>query len=128
MLFDIQVAPLQYILHYRTLVCRIEDGEAVFISEIVDVAAQYAHAHRVECGDPYVSSTVTDECRHAVTHLAGRLVGESDGQYVPCRHIPLCHQIGDTVREYTCLPAACTRHYEQRAFGCPDGPLLFFIH
>ncbi len=37
-LFDVQIAPFQDIFNYRFLIRRIQDREAVFISDIVDVA------------------------------------------------------------------------------------------
>ena len=60
-------------------------------------------------------------------HLAGRLVGEGDGQDLVRRHVPRGQQVGDPVGEHPGLARARAGHDKQRAALVHDGSALLRI-
>ena len=56
-------------------------------------------AERVEGAHPDVAGGRTDQLLDALPHLAGRRVGEGDGEDVPRTHADLVDQVGDAMSE-----------------------------
>jgi hypothetical protein len=68
-----------------------------------------------------------EQLADALSHLACGLVGEGDGQQVLGRNSAHPDQIGDAVRQYAGLAAACAREHEDRAFGRLHGLALLGV-
>ena len=99
----------------------VVDDEVPRVAQVVDVRAQDARAGGVERGDEGKAARrppgpLREEARHALRHLARRLVREGDGEDVPGID-PLSHQVGDPVGDDPGLPAARPREDEERALG-----------
>ncbi len=71
---------LQQLLDQARLVVGVEDGEIALEADQFGMAAQNAHADRVERPEPHPVRCATDQARYAVQHFARGLVGEGDGQ------------------------------------------------
>ncbi len=90
----------QHIGHEAQRVGIVVDGEAAAVAEAVGVAAQDAHAGRVERGDPHLVGDGPDQRADAVAHLVGGLVGEGDRQNRPRRRVLLADQPRDAVGQH----------------------------
>ena len=91
----------------------VVDAERFRIAEPLGVHAQDAHARGVEGGDPHRTRHRTDQRFDAVLHLAGRLVGEGDGEDVGRMHTMRADEMGDAVREHARLARAGASHHEE---------------
>ena len=99
----------------------VVDRELRRVAEPVGVAAQDAHARRVERRHPHLLGHRADERRHPVLHLVGGLVGEGDGEDLERADALVADQVGDAVGEHPGLARPGAGHDEQRALGVGDG-------
>ena len=86
------------------LVGVVHDREVARDADLLAVAAQHAHAHRVKRADPQVARGVADHAFQARLHLAGGLVGEGHRQDAIREDLLLFEQIGDAVGQHARLP------------------------
>ena len=100
--------------HQALRVRLIVDRERRRVAEPLRLPAQDAHARRVERHHPHGPGPRAHQGGHARCHLAGRLVGEGDGQDLLRRHVARREQVGDPVRQHPGLARARTRDDEQR--------------
>ena len=121
------------LLHDALLVVLVVDGEGAREALVADfqrfdVAAQNAHAERVESGDQRLGQRrVAQQPVDALGHLAGGLVGEGDGQNRVGRDAFFLDQPGDAAGDDAGLARAGAGQDEQRALGGFDGGALFGI-
>ena len=67
-------------LDQSLLVVRVVNGKVALVSEMMDLAAQQAHAKRVKCGNQRFSAARgSDNFLNALPHLFGCLIGKRDG-------------------------------------------------
>ncbi len=93
-----------------------------------DVAAQNAHAERVECGDQRLGERrVAEQALDALGHLAGGLVGEGDGEDGVGSDALFLDEPGDAAGDDAGLAGAGSGEDQQRALGGFDGGALFGI-
>ena len=96
--------------------------------EHFDVAAQNAHAQRVESGDQRLRERrVAEQPIHALGHFAGGFVGEGDGQNRVGRDILFLDEPGDAVCDHARLARSGAGQDQQRAVGGFDCGALFGI-
>ena len=93
----------------------IVDRERGGVAEALRLPAQDADARGMERHDPHGPGTRADQHGHPRCHLAGRLVGEGDGQDLARQDVPRGEQVGDPVGQHPGLPGPRARHDEQRA-------------
>ncbi len=93
----------------------IVDRERGWVAEALRLPAQDADARGVERHDPHGPGPRADQHGHPRCHLAGRLVGEGDGQDLARQDVPRGEQVGDPVGQHPGLPGPRARHDEQRA-------------
>ena len=70
--------------------------------------------------------TSTHQCPDTLLHLAGRLIGKGQGQYVPGLHA-LLYQIGYLVRKHTGLARSGSGNYQRGAVVVDHGFALTLI-
>ena len=93
-----------------------------------DVAAQDAHAERVEGGDERLGERrMAEQLIDALGHLAGGLVGEGDGEDGVGRDAFLADEPGDAVGDDAGFARSGAGKDEQRTFGGFDRGALFGI-
>ena len=115
------------------LVVFVVDGEGagqalVADLEGLDVAAQEAHAERVEGGDERLGQRgVAEQPVDALGHLAGGLVGEGDGEDGVGGDAFFADEPGDAAGDDAGFARAGAGEDEQGAFGGLDGGALFGI-
>ena len=100
----------------RFLIIGIVDREMSVISKSVDMSAQYTPAGAVERGDPDAFRSEAHQIVYPLPHLIGRLVRESDRQYVPWTDILFIDQPGDPVSEHSRLSRPGSCQDQQRSF------------
>ncbi len=105
----------------------VVDGERRRIAESLRLAAQDAHAGRVEGHHPHGPSPRADQGRDPRRHLPGRLVGEGDGQDLVRRDVARGEQVRDPVGEHAGLARARAGHDEQRTALVHHGSALLRI-
>jgi hypothetical protein len=98
----------------------VVDRERRGDTETLALASQDPHAGGVEGADPHRLGPRTDQGGHALLHLAGRLVGEGDGQDLPWLRAPGSQQVRDPVREDAGLAGAGAGHDQERTALVPD--------
>ena len=114
-------------LHLRELVRVVVDGESPVERQRFRLAPQDASAGGMERRHPEPLGVGTDQLRHPVLQLAGRFVGEGDGEDLCGPRLPLAQEVGDAMREHARLAAAGARQDEERAALVPDGGELLRI-
>ena len=63
------------------MVALVENGEVVFIADLVGIGAENPHAEGMECGcGDLVGLLLVEHSPDTLFHFAGSFVGESDGQ------------------------------------------------
>ena len=103
----------------------VVDREVRRIAEMAHVLAQHAHADGVEGGHQRrLEPGGREERLHAPGHLAGRLVGEGDGEDVSGVHAAHADQIGHAVGDDARLAASGRGEDEERAVAGDDGLAL----
>ena len=105
----------------------VVDGKRRGIAEPLGLPAQDAHAGRVERHHPHGPGPRADQGGDAAGHLAGRLIGEGNGQDLVRCHVPRGQQVSDPVREHAGLPRARAGHDQQRAALVHHGSALLWI-
>ena len=93
----------------------------------LDLAAQDAHAGRVEGRHPRQLASLAEQALDALAHLARRLVGEGDGEDAPRRDAALADQVRDAMRQRARLARAGAGEDQQRAVAVQDRLLLHRI-
>ena len=115
------------------LIVFVVDGEGAGESFAVDferfnVAAQDAHAERVEGGDQRLGKRgVAEQPVDALAHLAGGLVGEGDGEDGVGSDAFFLDEPGDAAGDDAGFAGAGSGKDEQRTLGGLDGGALFGI-
>jgi hypothetical protein len=102
------------------LVVLVEDREVAGVPDPLGLAAQDAHAGRVEGAGPEQPGASADERLQALAHLTGGLVGEGDRQDGPRMDAPLVHEVGDPVGQDPRLSAARSGQHQQGAVAVED--------
>ena len=92
----------------------------------MSVAAQDAHAHGVEGGDPHPLGGGPNEVGDALAHLRRSLIGEGDREDLPGRNTG-GQKPGDAAGQHAGLTGSCARDDEQRAAGVLHGFLLLRV-
>ena len=113
--------------HQPLRVGLVVNGERGRVAEPGRLAAQDAHARGVEGEQPHGPGPRPGQGRRPAGHLAGRLVGERDGQDLAGRDAALGQQVGDPVGEHPGLARARPGHDEQRAALVHDGSALLRV-
>ena len=113
--------------HQALRIRLIVDGERRGVAEPLGLPAQDAHAGRMEGHHPHRPGPRADQRGDAGRHLAGRLVGEGDGQDLVRRHVARGEQVSDPVGEHAGLPRTRAGHDEQRAALVHHGSALLWI-
>ena len=119
---DVEIA--QHVVGQADGVGLVVDGERRRVPESVGVAAEDAHARRVERRHPHLRRHRSDEPGDATLHLVGRLVGERDGEDGEGGHAQLAHQIGDAIGQDARLARPGAGNNEQRSALVGDGLTL----
>jgi hypothetical protein len=70
---------------------------------------------------------VTQQLDHALAHLARRLVGERDGEYVLRRNLALRDQVSDAMHDDARLTRPRARKDQERPLGRHDRRALLFV-
>ena len=94
-------------------VLAIHDGECWRVADHLGVAAQDAMADRVKRAAPKPGSVAADQVLHALHHLAGCLVGESQQQDAIDRD-SLLEQVRHAVGQRARLARARAREHQRR--------------
>ncbi len=132
-LLGVEPHALHDLLDDALLVVFVENGKGAGQALVADfqrfdVAAQNAHAERVEGGDQRLGQRrVAQQPVHALGHLAGGLVGEGDGQDGVGRDVFLADEPGDAMRDDAGFARSGAGQDEQRAFGSLHRGALFGI-
>ena len=119
---EVQVA--QHVPAQAHRVALVVDGEAARVVDVGGVAAQDAHAGRVERRHPHTLRHRPNEGADAVAHLAGGLVGEGDGQDLERRQAVMVDQVGDAMGEHAGLARPRPGHHQKRSAGMGDRLVL----
>ena len=99
----------------------VVDGERAAHPEVLGLAAQDPHAHRVERGHPHRVGAAAHQRVDPGLHLGRGLVGERDRHDLAGVHLPLGQQPGDAVGEHARLARTRPRDDQQRRTGVRDG-------
>ena len=114
--------------HEALAVGGVVDGERRLEAHVLGLAAQDAHARRVERAHPHRVRGAPDELLDAFTHLGRSLVREGDGEDLPGLGSSFGHEVGDAVGEHPRLARTGTGHDEQRRTEVLDGLRLLRVH
>ena len=113
--------------HQALAVGGVVDREGRLQAEPGRLAAQDPHARRVERHHPHRLGARADEVGDPLLHLAGRLVGEGDGEDLAGLDVPGGQQVGDPVGEDPGLAGPGTGDDEQRRAVVDDGLALLRV-
>ena len=113
--------------HQPLRVGLVVDREAGRVAEAPGLPAQDPDAGRVEGHQPHRPCPGPGQRRGPGRHLAGRLVGERDGEDLVRLDLALGQQVGDPVRQDPRLARARPGHDEQRAALVQDGSTLLRV-
>ena len=120
------IQAFKYFLHDFFLIVCVINGKLTIIIQIADFPAQDTHAGRMECADPDIFCTLSNQFIHTFPHFFGCFVGESN-----CKNIPgfyACfQQMGNTDCQCTCLTAASTCQHQNGAFCLHNRFLLHIV-
>ena len=111
---EINVEVGAYELDQAFAVGRVVDGESRVQTDGLAVAAQNAHAGRMEGRHPHAVGDGADESGKTLAHFRGGLVGEGDGHDLagPCAE--LAQDPCDSTRQHACFAGSGARADEQR--------------
>ncbi len=111
----------------RLTVVFVVDGELAREAEQRRLPPQDTHAHAVERADPQSVRFPAEQRRHPAAHLAGRLVGERDGEDA----LRADAVIGDEARqsggEHARLARTSAGEHQHRAVDVRDGCVLRLV-
>ena len=113
--------------HHPLAVRGVVDREGRLQADAAGLAAQDPHAGGVEGGHPHPVGARPDQADDPLAHLAGRLVGEGDGQHLARPHPPGRQQVGDPVGQDPGLARAGAGDDQQRAALVHDGLALLGV-
>ena len=103
----VDVLRLDHLLQQADLVVGVEDGEAGLEADQLGMAAQDLGRDRVKRAEPrHALGDRPGEQRHALLHLARRLVGEGDGEDLPGLGAAGGDDVGDARRQHARLAGA----------------------
>jgi hypothetical protein len=119
---DVQVA--EAALHQPARIGLVVDGELARVAQPRGVGAQHPRAGGVEGEHPHRPHPRPQQQLDPVAHLLGGLVGERDGQDLPCPRPIGAHQPCDPVGEHARLAAPGPGQDQQRAALVDDGLAL----
>ena len=97
-------------------------------TESVAPAAQYTRASGVERSGPHFFRAIANYGLYAFLQLAGSLVGECYGQYLPRFGKAGLDDISYPVHQHGRLSRACAGKYQQGPFGVEHSLPLHGIH
>ena len=119
--FRIALELLEALLHEPDLVGLVVDREVRAVAETRRLAAKDAAAGGVEGQYPEAAGAAAEQVLEPLSHLAGSLVREGDGQDLIRLRADGVDEVGDPVREDAGLPGACAGDHEQWPFGRQHG-------
>ncbi len=104
----------------RARVARVVDRERLREAELLGLAAQDAHARRVERRDPHALRAVADQLTDALAHLARGLVRERDREDLARPRLFRAQQRGDAAGQHARLARSGTGDDQQRGSAVGD--------
>src|SRR3989344_3980399 len=116
-------------------VISVEDGEMFLEPRLAGMFTQYVDAERVKGADKRSFAhrdwaidigVGRKPCGNAVAHLLRRLIGESNGKNIGWRHSGM-DEMADALGYSLGFARSGSRQYENRSFGCFDGPFLLRV-
>lgn len=122
---DVEVA--HHPLQERLLVGVVVDREVAADADLVAVLPEQPRAHRVEGADHQPARAARDELGEPLAHLAGRLVGEGDGEDAPGRHVSLPDEVRDPVGDHAGLATPGSGEDHERAIAIEHCLLLGLV-
>ena len=102
----------------------VHDGEVAGDADLLAVAAQHAHAHRVKRADPEIACRGADHALESRLHLARGLIGKGDREDAIRENFLLVEQVRDAVRKHAGLPGTGPGEDQTRPVGMFDGSAL----
>jgi hypothetical protein len=124
----VEVEILESARDHRLLVRRVVDDEIRLDANRGAVNAEQLRARRVKRPDPERASQVrAAESFEPGAHLAGRLVGERDGEDAPGRYADVRDEVRDAIGDDARLAAARAREDEKRPVMVGDRAGLRFV-
>ena len=109
------------------LVALVENGEVVFVSDLVGIGAENPHAEGMECGcRDFVRLLLVEHSPDALLHFAGGFVGEGHGQNFG-RRGSRRDQPCNAGHDGAGFSGSCAGEYEQWAVLVGGRALLFGI-
>jgi hypothetical protein len=81
----------------------------------------------MESTDPHTLSAFSDQLIYTTAHLSSRLIGKCDRQNIPWIHTALPNQIGNPMRQNSCLSGSGTCQNQKRSFRMTDSLSLGII-
>ena len=126
--FLVDILGLDELFQEAQLVVRVEDGEGGFEAYEFRVAAQNLHTERVEGAQPWHPfDGLTNEAADAGFHLAGRLVGEGDGEDLIGAGGACVQQMGDAGGERAGFAGSGPGEHKNGAVERFDGGALHVV-
>ncbi len=114
----VDVMGIEQLLHQANLVVGIEDGEARFEARQFGMVAQDFDADGMEGAEPgHALDHAADQRADPVLHLARRLVGEGDGEYLARPGFAGGEDVGKPGGQHPGLAGAGAGQHEQGAVG-----------
>ncbi len=123
----VQVLLPEQLAHQPVLVVVVEDLEVLRQPGLAPVPAQQAVRDAVEGADPQRAGRHVQQRLDPAAHLAGRLVGEGDGEQALRGDALLLDEPGGTVREHARLAAAGAGEDQRRGQRRADGRALRLV-
>ena len=123
----VQILGDDELLQQAELIVGIEDGEIGREADHLGMAAQQPGGQRMEGAEPPALHRPADEGRDPVLHLAGRLVGEGDGEQLLRPGLAGHQDMAEAGRQHPGLAGARPGQDQDRAFGRLDGLALGFV-
>ncbi len=123
----VQILGDDELLQQAELIVGIEDGEIGREAHDLGMAAQQPGGERMEGAEPPALHRPADEGRDPVLHLAGRLVGEGDGEQLLRPGLAGHQDMAEARRQHPGLAGARPGQDQDRAFGRLDGLTLGFV-
>ena len=115
------------LLHEAQLVVGIENREARFEPDRLGMASEDAGGERMEGAEPYALGSLADHRLEALTHLARRLVGESDRQHLAGIGAAGREDVREPGGQYPRLAGAGAGQHQHRSVDRGDGLRLRLV-
>jgi len=124
----VDVVSLDELLDEPDLIVGVEDGEIGPQPDQLGMVAQDARPDRVEGAEPrHAFHDLPDHLADPPLHLAGRLVGEGDGQHLRRARPAQAQDVGDPGGEHPCLARPGAGQHQYRSIQGLDGFTLLGI-